>query len=211
MNMKEIIKKVLFIEILKGMALTLSRLFTRPVTRQYPEEKRPALPGFRGLHALARRPDGKARCVGCGLCAAICPSECIHVYTTEGPDHQKIVVGYEIEVLRCVYCALCVEACPFQAIVLTEHYEYANYSRDDFYMTMDRLLENWDKYMAVPTITSPSKGEEYFKRFWHPLENDYREYEGQPVFDPERYQKRKGKIRDIRGEWLIYKGNGRKQ
>ncbi len=205
MNIKGFIQKVLFIEILKGMALTLSRLFTRPVTRQYPEEKRPAQPGFRGLHALARRPDGTARCVGCGLCAAICPSECIHVYTTEGPDHQKIVEGYEIEVLRCVYCGLCVEACPFQAVVLTEHYEYANYSRSDFYMTMDRLLENWDKYMG------PEKGEEYFKRFWHPTINDYKEYEGQPVFDPERYKRRKGRIRNLRGEWLIYKGNGRRQ
>lgn len=204
MNLKEILRKVLFIEIIKGMALTLSRLFMKPVTRQYPEEKRPALPGFRGLHGLARRPDGSARCVGCGLCAAICPSECIHVYTTEGPDHYKVVTGYEIEVLRCVYCGLCVEACPFKAVVLTEHYEYSNYSRKDFLMTMDRLLENWDKYMA-------DKDEEYFKKFWHPLEKDYRAYEGQPVFDRERYQKRKGKIRDIRGEWLFYKGNGRKE
>ncbi len=196
-KIKEIINKVFLIEILKGMALTLSRLFTRPVTRQYPEERRPPAPGFRGLHALARRPDGTARCVGCGLCAAICPSECIHVYTSEGPDHQKIVEGYEIEVLRCVYCGLCVEACPFQAICLTEHYEYANYSRDDFYMTMDRLLENWDKYMAG------QKGEEYFKRFWHPVSNDYREYEGQAVFDPERYKRRKGRLRNIRGEWMV--------
>lgn len=196
MNIKKFIEKILFVEILKGMALTLSRLFTKPVTRQYPEEKRPATPGFRGLHALARRPDGKARCVGCGLCAAICPSECIHVYTSEGPDHMKIVEGYEIEVLRCVYCGLCVEACPFQAIVLTEHYEYANYSRDDFYMTMERLLENWDKYMG------PEKDQQYFKRFWHPLQNDYREYEGQPVFNPERYKNRKRKLRNIKGEWL---------
>jgi NADH-quinone oxidoreductase chain I len=203
MNIKGFIQKVLFIEILKGMALTLSRLFTRAVTRQYPEEKRPAQPGFRGLHALARRPDGTARCVGCGLCAAICPSECIHVYTTEGPDHQKVVVGYEIEVLRCVYCALCVEACPFQAVVLTEHFEYSNYSRKDFHMTMDRLLENWDKYMAG------EKGEEYFKRFWHPLSNDYKEYEGQPIFDPERYRNKKKRFRDIRGIWLIHEEGGK--
>ncbi|MEW6408959.1 MAG: NADH-quinone oxidoreductase subunit NuoI [Nitrospirota bacterium] len=164
----EFIKKVFFIEIIKGLTLTLSRFFSRAVTRQYPKEKRPPFFGFRGLHALVRDPQtGKERCVGCGLCAAICPSKCIYVYTSEGEDHQKVVDRYEIELLRCVYCAFCVEACPFRAIVLTEHYEYSDYSREALYFTKERLLSNWDRFM------SGEKGEEYFKKFWRPKTEDY--------------------------------------
>lgn len=176
MTVKDLVKKVFMVEILQGMALTLKMMFTPAVTRQYPEEKRPVFPGFRGLHALPRRPDGTARCVGCGLCAAVCPSQCIHVYTSEGPDHTKVVDGYEIEVLRCIYCAFCVEACPFGAISLTEHYEYSDYSREPFYMNKEMLLSNWDKYMAG------KKGEDYFKKYWRPMSEDYKTPENQPVF-----------------------------
>jgi len=168
MTFPELIKKVLFIEILQGLALTLKHLFTPPVTRQYPDEKRDPVPGARGLHALVRNEvTGKEKCVGCGLCAAICPAQCIHIYTSEGEDHEKIVDRYEIEVLRCVYCALCVEACPYGAVVLTDHFEYSGYSRDEFYFNKDRLLENWDKYMAGP------KGKEYFEKFWGPKAADF--------------------------------------
>jgi len=175
MEIKKIAKKVFLLEILKGMALTFRMMLTPAVTRQYPEEKRPVFPGFRGLHALARKEDGTARCVGCGLCVAVCPSRCIDVYTSEGDDHTKIVDRYEIEVLRCVYCGLCVEACPYRAVVLTEHYEYSDYSREVFFMDKDKLLANWDKYMAG------KKGEEYFKRFWRPMSEDFKAHEDQAV------------------------------
>ena len=177
MTLKGIVKSVFMTEILKAMALTLKMMFTHAVTRQYPDVKRPPFPGFRGLHALVRKEDGDAKCVGCGLCAAICPSKCISVYTSEGADHSKVVDRYEIEVLRCVYCAFCVEACPFGAIALTEHYEYSDYSRAAFDMDKEKLLANWDKFMAGP------KGEEYFKKFWHPQANDFAAYAGQAVFN----------------------------
>lgn len=167
MTGKELINKVLFIEIIKGLALTLSRLFSHAVTRQYPKEKRPPFPGSRGLHALAKNEEGKMKCVGCGLCAAYCPSQCIYIYTSEGEDHKKVVDSYEIEVLRCVYCALCVEACPYGAVVLTDHYEYSDYSRDALYFNKERLLENWDRYMAGP------KDKEYFEKFWRPKSEDF--------------------------------------
>lgn len=162
MTFKVFLEKILFLEILKGMFVTLKSFFSKPVTRQYPEEKRPVQPGFRGLHALAKYPTGKLKCVGCGLCAAFCPSKCIHIYTSEGDDNKKVVDRYEIDVSRCVFCGFCVEACPYGAIVMTEHYEYSDTSRDAFYYTMDRLLENWDKYMTI------EKADDYYKRFWHP-------------------------------------------
>lgn len=166
MTGREFINRVFFIEIIKGLALTLSRLFSHAITRQYPKVKRPPFFGFRGLHALAKNEEGKMKCVGCGLCAAYCPSQCIYIYTSEGDDHKKIVDSYEIEVLRCVYCAFCVEACPYGAIVLTDHYEYSDYSRDALYFNKERLLENWDRYMAG------HKGKEYFERFWRPKSED---------------------------------------
>jgi NADH-quinone oxidoreductase subunit I len=169
MTVNEFVKKVLFIEILKGLALTLKHLVSPAVTRQYPDEKREPFPGSRGLHALVRNPaTGKEKCVGCGLCAAMCPSQCIYIYTSEDDDHNKIVDRYEIEVLRCVYCALCVEACPYGAVVLTDHFEYSGYTRDEFYYTKERLLENWDKYMA------DGKGLEYLDKFWRPKMSDFK-------------------------------------
>jgi NADH-quinone oxidoreductase subunit I len=168
MTVNELVKKVLFIEILKGLALTLKHFFSPAVTRQYPTEKRDPVPGARGLHALVRNPvTGREKCVGCGLCAAICPSQCIYIYTSEGEDHQKVVDRYEIEVLRCVYCALCVEACPYGAVVLTPHFEYSGYTREEFYYTKEMLLENWDKYMG------DGYGLEYLERFWRPKSADF--------------------------------------
>jgi len=177
MTVKKLVKTIFMTEIIKGMALTLKMMFTHAVTRQYPKEKHPAMPGFRGLHALTRNPEtGEARCVGCGLCAAICPSQCIKIYTADSPDHKKIVERYEIEVLRCVYCGFCVEACPYAAVALTEHYEYSDFSREAFYMTKEKLLSNYDQYMGR------EKDQEYFARFWHPTSDDYRSPEDQPVF-----------------------------
>ena len=170
MTVRELVNKVFFIEILKGMALTLSRLFSRPVTIQYPKERRKIAPGFRGQHALAKSPSsGQAKCVGCGLCATICPSQCIKVTRSGGQ-----VTGYEIEVLRCIYCGFCVEACPYGAIVLTENYEYSEYSKELLLMNKEKLLANWDKYMPG------NKGEYFFKKFWRPMSEDFETPAHQP-------------------------------
>ncbi|MEW6569969.1 MAG: NADH-quinone oxidoreductase subunit NuoI [Nitrospirota bacterium] len=172
MTVKNFIKKIFFIEILKGLALTLSRLFSHAVTIQYPDERRPIAPGFRGQHALAKHPQtGEAKCTGCGLCETVCPSKCIHVFREKGQ-----VARYEIELLRCIYCAFCMEVCPYGAVVLTENYEYSDYSKDNLYMTREKLLRNWDKYM------SGKKGEEYFARFWRPKSEDLETTPNQPVF-----------------------------
>jgi len=168
MTVNELIKKIFFVEIMQGLALTFRHLVSPSVTRQYPTEKREPFPGSRGLHALVRNPaTGREKCVGCGLCAAMCPSQCINIYTSEGDDHKKVVDRYEVEVLRCVFCGLCVEACPYGALALTDHFEYCNYKREDFYYTKEMLLENWDKYMPG------DKGLDYLDRFWRPKSVDF--------------------------------------
>ncbi|MGO9611568.1 MAG: NuoI/complex I 23 kDa subunit family protein [Dissulfurispiraceae bacterium] len=174
---RERVRSIFFLDILKGMLLTLKSLFSRPVTRQYPETKRSVQSGYRGLHALTKHPStAEARCVGCGLCAAVCPSQCIHIHTTEGPGNSKIVERYDIEILRCVYCGLCVEACPYAAIALTEHYEYSEFSREALFMTRERLLDNYDAYMGR------EKDEQYFLSYWHPRRSDFGMPEDQPKF-----------------------------
>jgi NADH-quinone oxidoreductase subunit I len=169
LTVREIIKRFTFIEIFQGMALTLRRMFSHAVTIQYPKERRPIAPGFRGQHALAKR-HGKAKCVGCGLCAAICPSQCISITRAKGQ-----VEKYEVDVLRCIYCGFCVEACPYGAIVLTENYEYSAYRKGDLILRKDRLLESWDKFMPG------AKGEEYLQKFWRPMSEDFSTPPGQAV------------------------------
>lgn len=154
-------------EILRGLSLTMKHLFTPSVTRQYPSEVREPFAGARGLHALVRDIEtGEPTCVGCCLCAAMCPSECIHIYTSDGEDHEKILDRYEIDTLRCVFCGFCVEACPYGAVVMSEHYAYSGYTREEFYYTKDRLLENWDRFFGE------KKGQSYLERFWRPRTED---------------------------------------
>lgn len=174
----KLFKTISFVEIVKGLGVTLrTLLFSPAVTRRYPVKVRVlSQPGFRGLHALAKDDEGKMKCVGCGLCGAYCPSQCIHIYTTEGEDNSKVVERYEIETVRCIYCGFCVEACPFGAITLSEHYEYSTYAKADLYMTKEKLLENWDKYFPG------EKGQRYFREFWRPFSEDFHAHEGQAMF-----------------------------
>lgn len=163
----KLLKMVSFGEILRGLWLTMKHLFTPPVTRQYPSEQREPFPGTRGLHALVRDSEtGEEACVGCCLCAAMCPSECIHIYTSDGENHEKILDRYEIDTLRCVYCGFCVEACPYAAVVMSEHFAYSGYTREEFLYTKEQLLDNWDKFFGE------KKGRSYLDRFWRPRKED---------------------------------------
>ncbi len=140
-----------FWHILRAMGLTLKYFFTRPVTVQYPKEPVKLYPRFRGRHELRRYEDGPykglERCIGCSLCAAYCPTQCIYVYAGEnigdvqrspGERHAEI---YEINLLRCMFCGYCEEACPTGAIVMRREFALADYSRESLIYTQDRLLE----------------------------------------------------------------------
>jgi len=164
----KLLKAVSFGEIFRGLWLTMKHLFTPSVTRQYPSEEREPFPGTRGLHALVRDSEtGEEACVGCCLCAAMCPSECIHIYTSDGENHEKILDRYEIDTLRCVYCGFCVEACPYAAVVMSEHFAYSGYTREEFLYTKEQLLDNWDKFFGE------KKGKSYLDRFWRPRREDF--------------------------------------
>lgn len=164
MTFRDLVNKALFIEILKGLALTLKVFLTKPVTIKYPHEKRPVSSGFRGRHAMVRDPKtGKERCVACMKCAMVCPSQCIYIKYTGAEGKPRELTKYEIEAYRCIYCGYCVEVCPMNAIVLTEHYEYASYKRQDNYFDKERLLKNWDEHIINLKATS------YFNKFWKPL------------------------------------------
>jgi len=151
-KVKKLLKTVFLFEIAQGMALTLKTMLTKPVTRQYPTFKRKPIPGSRGLHAMRRDETGKAACIGCGLCEAVCPSKAITVVTSEGPGSEKIVNSYELDLFRCVFCGFCVDACPVSAILMTPEFELACYSRNDGFYSKDRLVDVGDRYMGGKAV-----------------------------------------------------------
>src|SRR5512132_3793485 len=133
---------------LKGFAVTFSQLFKRPITQQYPEYKRPVYPRFRGRHRLHRHANGLEKCVGCSLCAAACPADCIRVVAAENTADNQVSAGeryaavYEINMTRCIFCGYCEVACPFDAITMQQDYELSDYERTDLIFTKEMLLQD---------------------------------------------------------------------
>jgi len=111
---------------------------------QYPEEKTPISPRFRGLHALRRYPNGEERCIACKLCEAVCPANAITIESEMRDDGTRRTTQYDIDLFKCIFCGFCEEACPVDAIVETQIFEYAFESRDGSIMTKDRLLKVGD-------------------------------------------------------------------
>ena len=119
-----IIKSFFLIEILKGLSVTGKKLFKKPITVQYPEEKTPQSSRFRGLHALRKYPNGEERCIGCKLCEAVCPALAITMDTEIRSDGTRRATRYDIDLFKCVYCGFCEEACPVDAVVETKIFEF---------------------------------------------------------------------------------------
>ena len=144
---KRYLNSFLLLELLKGMLLTGRHLFARKITVQYPEEKTPISPRFRGLHALRRYPNGEERCIACKLCEAICPAQAITIEA--GPrrnDGTRRTVRYDIDMVKCIYCGLCQEACPVDAIVEGPNFEFATETREELYYDKAKLLANGDRW-----------------------------------------------------------------
>jgi NADH-quinone oxidoreductase subunit I len=136
-----------FGETLRGLKTTMARIVEGPVTIEYPEEKTPVYPRFRGRHKLHRFEDtGLEKCVGCSLCAAACPADCIRVVAAENDPDNRVSAGeryaavYEINLARCIFCGYCEVACPFDAITMGHEYEMADYNRNDLIFTKEMLL-----------------------------------------------------------------------
>ncbi len=132
----------MIIPLLKGLATTLRYFFSKPITLQYPEEKRQVSPRFRGHPELTINEDGRRRCVACTLCMVVCPSNAIKgIVAAEGPEHEKYPVAFNIDLTRCIFCGLCQEACPKGAIKLNNLYELAQYEKSLLYLDIDRATQ----------------------------------------------------------------------
>lgn len=142
------VKSFLLLEILQGLGVTLKNLFRRKITLQYPEEKTPMSPRFRGLHALRRYPNGEERCIACKLCEAVCPAKAITIESTVREDGSRRTTRYDIDLTKCIFCGFCEESCPVDSIVETNIHEYHGEKRGDLYFTKDMLLAVGDRYEA---------------------------------------------------------------
>jgi len=139
-------KSLLLIELLKGMALTGRYLFARKITVQFPEERTPMSPRFRGLHALRRYPNGEERCIACKLCEAVCPAMAITIDMEQRGDGTRRTTRYDIDLTKCIFCGYCEESCPVDSIVETRIFDYHGEKRGDLNYTKQMLLAVGDKH-----------------------------------------------------------------
>jgi NADH-quinone oxidoreductase subunit I len=141
------VKSLFLTEFVSAFGLAMRYFFTPKATINYPFEKGPISPRFRGEHALRRYPNGEERCIACKLCEAICPAQAITIEA--GPrrnDGTRRTTRYDIDMTKCIYCGLCQEACPVDAIVEGPNFEFATETREELFYSKERLLENGDRW-----------------------------------------------------------------
>ena len=141
-------RALFLVELLSGLALTLRYLFRPKVTVNYPYEKGPLSPRFRGEHALRRYPNGEERCIACKLCEAVCPAQAITIEAEPRADGSRRATRYNIDMTKCIYCGFCEEACPVDAIVEGPNFEFAAETREELIYDKERLLDNGDRWEA---------------------------------------------------------------
>jgi NADH-quinone oxidoreductase subunit I len=142
---KDYIQRLFLWEMFKGLSITRRYLFEKKITVQYPEEKTPQSPRFRGHHALRRYPNGEERCIACKLCEAVCPALAITIEAEQREDGTRRTTRYDIDLTKCIFCGFCEESCPVDSIVETRHFEYHGEEHGDLVMTKEKLLAMGDK------------------------------------------------------------------
>ena len=136
----------MLLELFQGLALTGRHFFSRNITVQYPEERTPLSPRFRGLHALRRYENGEERCIACKLCEAVCPAMAITIESEVRADGSRRTTRYDIDLTKCIFCGFCEESCPVDSIVETDIFDYHGETKGDLYYTKEMLLAVGDRY-----------------------------------------------------------------
>lgn len=157
-------------EILTGLKVVIRNVVRRKETVAYPEVRRQPFPRFKGRHVLDRHEDGLEKCIGCELCAGVCPADAIWVVGAENTPDARFSPGeryaqiYQINYLRCIFCGLCVEACPTEALLMTTEYELSGATREELIYTKDQLIvdtpieRHWRTKKELPPDVGPLKG-----------------------------------------------------
>jgi NADH-quinone oxidoreductase subunit I len=148
-SLDRVARSLLLSELVAGMALTLKYFFKKKVTLNYPYERGPLGPRFKGEHALRRYPNGEERCIACKLCEAVCPAQAITIEAEPREDGSRRTTRYDIDMTKCIYCGLCEEACPVDAIVEGPNMEFAAETREELIYTKEKLLENGDRWEPI--------------------------------------------------------------
>ena len=156
---KNFIKSFFLYELLLGMKVTFLNMFKKKSTLNYPYEKAPQSPRFRGLHALRRYPSGEERCIGCKLCEAVCPALAITIDTEERNDGTIRTTKYDIDLFKCIFCGFCEEACPVDAIVETRIYEYHFEERGKNILSKGDLLKIGEKFEDQIALDQSAKSQ----------------------------------------------------
>ena len=143
---KDLFSSFMLVELIKGFMITGKHFLSPHITIEFPEEKTPLSPRFRGLHALRRYDNGEERCIACKLCEAICPAVAVTIESAERDDGSRRTTRYDIDLTKCIFCGFCEESCPVDSIVETHILEYHGEKRGDLYFTKDMLLAVGDKY-----------------------------------------------------------------
>jgi NADH dehydrogenase (ubiquinone) Fe-S protein 8 len=133
-------------EMARAVALCMENLVGPKVTLNYPFEKGPLSPRFRGEHALRRYPTGEERCIACKLCEAACPAQAITIEAEPRADGSRRTTRYDIDMTKCIYCGFCQEACPVDAIVEGPNFEFATETHEELMYDKQKLLENGDRW-----------------------------------------------------------------
>jgi NADH-quinone oxidoreductase subunit I len=146
------VRSLFLLEFVSAMRLTLRYFFRKKVTINYPYEKGPLSPRFRGEHVLRRYPNGEERCIACKLCEAICPAQAITIEAEPRDDGSRRTTRYDIDMTKCIYCGFCEEACPVDAIVEGPNFQFATESREELMYDKEKLLANgdrWEREIAI--------------------------------------------------------------